>query len=136
MAARTTDVLVKALMAPGRDYDLRKNPDLTPYITTANVHVNRIEAAGEADAVLLELIERWLAAHFYKMSDQAYSARSTQGASGTFQGQTGQRLMATKYGQTALDLDGTGYLASLVSSASGVGTASIEWAGGGTPSDQ
>jgi hypothetical protein len=57
------------------------------------------------------MIARYLAAHAYAMSDQTYATKSTGGASGTFHGQTGKYLEATKYGQQALLLDTAGVLA-------------------------
>ncbi|GAF90891.1 unnamed protein product, partial [marine sediment metagenome] len=51
--------------------------------------------------------------HFYAHADQLYQARSTAGASATFQGQTGMILLSTQYGQTAMLLDVTGLLAKL-----------------------
>jgi hypothetical protein len=61
----------------------------------------------------LELIERWLSGHFYAMLDQTLSSKSTNGASGSFHGQTGMRFEATKYGQTAMGLDYSGSLEAL-----------------------
>lgn len=120
MAARTDDGLVKGVLL--LDYDSVRNPVLTPFITVANVLTNRIAAMGastgaEVPADELVLLETWLAAHAYCMSDQPYASKSTKGASATFQGKTDMRLKATKYGQMALDLDPTGYLASIDSGA-------------------
>lgn len=113
--ARTTADLVKALMAPGGDYDLVSSPDLSPFIDTASAIVDDVaECAINKDKALttarLELIERWLAAHFYQQSDQGYIERATLRASGKFQGQTGMYLESTKYGQTARNLDSSGCL--------------------------
>lgn len=118
--ARTTAEAVKALLTPGGDYDLVNNPSLTPFIESATLIVNRISAAATAASKSLnadekEMIERWLAAHFYVMSDQNYTSRSTAGASGSFQGQTGSYLEASKYGQMAISLDYSGMLYSLTS---------------------
>lgn len=108
--ARTTADAVKALMAPGGDYDLILEPDLTPFIDTASSVVDDVaECAANKGKTLsatkLELIERWLAAHFYQQSDQGYTQRSTLRASGSFQGKTEMYLESTKYGQTASNLD-------------------------------
>jgi hypothetical protein len=111
MAARTTSNSVKALLL--RQYDANAAPSLTPFIDTATVLVDRM-VAEDADGLLtaaeLELIERYLAAHFYLHSDQALMSKSTGGASGSFQGQTGIGLDGSQYGQTAKRLDVTGYL--------------------------
>lgn len=90
--------------------------DLDAFILTAASLVGKCSAAdtgGVHSASDLELIERWLAAHFYAHSDQLTQTRSTGKASATFQGQTAMVFNSTQYGQTALALDTTGYLAKL-----------------------
>jgi hypothetical protein len=109
---RTDADLVSKLLA--KDY--RPGADLDAHILTASVLVDRVADAGMAAGAqvpdpLLELIERWLAAHAYCMVDQPYSSKSTEGSSGSFQGQTGKYYEATKYGQMAVSLDSTGTLA-------------------------
>lgn len=134
--ARTDATAVVALMLPGKDYDTRRSPSLTPFIDTANALVTRVATCAATKGITLsaaelELLERWLSAHFYCMSDQTYSSRSTGGASGSFHGQTGMALDATKYGQTAQMLDSSGCLVSL----SKRQTAGAFWAGK-RPSEQ
>jgi len=118
---RTNSERVKKVLAPGGDYDLQNAPDLQPFIDTATAIIDDVEkCAASADVASpmskdrLELIERWLAAHCYKASDQPYSQRSTGKSSGSFQGQTGMYLEGTKYGQMALSLDTSGCLYALV----------------------
>lgn len=116
MAVRTDSDAVKKVLAPGRDYDTRKNPDLTPFIDTAAALVDDCVAMAADKGVPLasarqELIERWLAAHYYKQSDLAFASKSTEGASASFGGQLGMGLKGTRYGLTALQLDTTGCLA-------------------------
>ena len=114
MAVTTTAEAVKAIMAPGKDYDGVSN--LAPFIRAAGLLVNRlILKAGlvgkAAPADESAEIMAWLAAHAYKQSDQALASKSTDGASGSYQGQTGDMgLKSTKYGQMALMLDSTGLL--------------------------
>lgn len=89
---------------------------MSPFIAAAYTLVNKVslkDTASELSAADLKEIERWLAAHFYAHRDQLLQNRSTGGASGTFQGQTGMHFESTQYGQTALLLDTTGYLAGL-----------------------
>lgn len=89
---------------------------LDRFIDTAASLTNKVstnDTASELDAADLELIERYLAAHFYCLADPLYASKSTGGASGSFQGQTGMGLDFTPYGQTAKRLDVTGYLARL-----------------------
>ncbi len=114
MAQRTTPTLVAKTL--GNDYDGSAN--LNPSIDTAGVHVRRIITRGTelgitVEEVDLEIIERWLAAHFYACSDRPYQSRSTLNASGSMQGQTGMGLTFTVYGQQAIALDPTGYLATI-----------------------
>ena len=116
--ARTTAAAVKLVMAPGKDYDTNRSPDLTPFIDTASAVVDRVAACATAKGITLsstelELIERWLSAHFHCVSDKPYSTRSTQGASGGFHGQTAMALDATLYGQTAKGIDYSGCLAAI-----------------------
>lgn len=118
--ARTTADLVKAVLAPGLDYDLVRNPSLDPFISMATNLVDRVAtcatSAGNphSTAELLDM-ETWLAAHFYVQSDQTKASKSTAGASASFHGQTGMRLENSKYGQGALTMDFTGCLGSLSS---------------------
>lgn len=110
--ARTTAQQVDHLLAG--EYDQKTK--LSPYIETASVIVNwlatqDLAAEGLLNAGQLELIERWLAAHYYQMSDPGYTTRSTAGASGGFQGQFTTGFKMTRFGQTAMVLDVTGLLA-------------------------
>jgi len=129
MAIRTTSSNVKGIL--GSHYDSQGGPDLDPFIATATVIVDLV-ASNATDRMLtiasahLEIIERWLSAHFYALSDPLYSSRSTDGASGSFQGQTGMGLDSTTYGQTAKRLDTTGFLAGMDSTA---GVPRMEWLG-------
>jgi hypothetical protein len=138
MAIRTDADAVKKVMAPGRDYDTKRNPDLTPFITAASRVVDRLAAAAlaaeleapyaleEADALL---VETWLSAHFYKQSDKGFTSRSTEGASGSFQGQTTMGLDSTLYGQTAKSLDPTGFLPGIMDPAKASGEVGGFWLG-------
>lgn len=129
--ARTTAELVKEVLAPGGDYNLRTNPSLTVFINSASVLVNKVislAANNEEEGLTTDqaqLVETWLAAHMYCMSDQTYASKSTAGASASFHGQTGLKLDATKYGQMAKVIDTTGYLTSLSENLS----ASMTWLG-------
>lgn len=122
MAARTTSKLVQDVLLD--DYGPKVDgvlPDLTPYIASANALVNRIAVLAPSRAVIgfgniaadpasLELVERWLAAHFYCLSDKPLASKSSGGASGSFQGQTGKGFESTNYGLNALRLDYSGIL--------------------------
>lgn len=114
--ARTTSDLVKGILL--KDYNTRTNPDLTPFIDTASAIVTRLSVAA-ADKGLtlstteLELIERWISAHSYCLSDKAYESNKTLDAEARYQGKTKTGLDATLYGQMALNLDWTNTLANL-----------------------
>ena len=113
---RTNSTAVKELLLS--DYDTDTNPSLDVFISTANVITTRVNTCATARSITLssdelELIERWLAAHFYVMNDQTFSSKSTQGASASFHGQTGMNLDASKYGQSAKIVDYSGCLTAI-----------------------
>lgn len=114
--SRTTSAAVEAVLQG--DYDSTASPPLSPFIETASAVVDRVATCATRkswalSSTELELIERWLAAHFYCQGDPAYVARSTAGASGSFTGQFGMGLDNTRYGQQALAMDTSGCLAAL-----------------------
>lgn len=111
--ARTTEDTVQRILGPNYD----GASDLLEVIATASMFVDLIVACNTRKGGLaledtqLERIEAYIACHLYGHSDQFYQSRSTQGASGSFQGQTSQLgLEGSQYGQTALRLDTTGCL--------------------------
>ena len=108
---RTRPTAVQSILQ--NEYDLENRPALEGFIDTASMMVDEIvveDTALKMTATRLELVERWLAAHFYQISDPGYQSRTTAGASGSFTGQTSQTFKATRYGQQALALDLTGFL--------------------------
>lgn len=114
--ARTNSAAVQGVLL--NDYDSAEAPSLTPFIDTASIIVDRIATCATKKGITLtgselELIERWLAAHFYGVSDQPYTASRTLDAYGQFQGRTNMYLEATKYGQMAMVLDNSGCLAAI-----------------------
>ena len=113
---RTTPEAVKDILQT--DYDSFRNPSLTGRIEAAAVVVDRVVACAASRGETIstteqEVLERWLAAHMYCMSDPQYTSRSTGGGSGSFKGQGGLGLDQTSYGQTCKLLDGTGCLTAL-----------------------
>ncbi len=121
---RTTSANVIGIL--GNNYDAANQPDLAPFIQTANVLTSRVVAMAAGNTSFspgvgvvmgadeLERIEAYLAAHFYARSDPLYRSRTTAGASGQFQ-TTGQDqgLASTDYGRDAMDLDYSGSLKKL-----------------------
>jgi hypothetical protein len=103
--SRTTSSGVQAIL--GSHYD--GSTTLTPFIDTANNIVTWLaskDVNGELSAATLELIERWLSAHFYAQADPILQSKSTGKSSGVFEGQT-QR---GRYWDQAAYLDSTGNL--------------------------
>lgn len=114
MPVRTSADAVKGVLLD--NYDTEKAYSLDPFIATANVLTNRV-AAKDTKAILaaadLEMIERYLSAHFYQHGDQGFAEREEGKARAKFHGQTGKGLESTQYGQTAINLDATGELAAI-----------------------
>ena len=111
--ARTSSTVVQTLLAGNYG---PQGASLQPPIDTAANLVDKIAAAdsgGQLDDSSLELIERYLAAHFYGHLDQMLQSKSTGGAGGSFMGRTDLGFDGTLYGQTAKRLDVTGYLVNL-----------------------
>jgi hypothetical protein len=110
--ARTTSSAVLAILL--RDYDSVNNPSLEPFIEAASSLMDDVAAcAVAADATLsstkLELMERWLAAHFYTKNNPVYQSKTTSQASATF---VRGKKEPEPYKDAALMLDSTGCLAS------------------------
>jgi len=117
MMARTNETDVKALLL--RNYDSLNNPSLTMFITSANLLVTRVAACAAAKGLTLsseelQMLEALIAAHNYMSGpDQGSTSKSTQSASGSFQGRSDMKLESTYYGQQALVLDTSGCLNAL-----------------------
>lgn len=85
--ARTTPSQVQGVLAD--NYDAEAGTDLTPFVDAASAVVGRVATCATRKGITLsstelELIERWLAAHFYTKADPVYQSRATAGASGSF----------------------------------------------------
>ena len=110
--------------------------DLQPFIDTAVALTDYLDSKDTDNiltSALLIQIEEYLACHFYAHRDQQYSNKSTGGASGTFQGQTGMMLESTQWGQTAMLLDVTGILVTMNDKQTV--TAKLTWAGNAVSTD-
>lgn len=88
---------------------------MLPFIEIANELVTECctGTKGPASAysdVRLELIERWLAAHFYAQRDPRYASESA-GVSVSYQSSVAIGFDNTHYGQQAMRLDTNGALA-------------------------
>jgi len=110
MAQRVTLDEVQSLV----DYNDQIN--MQPYVDIATALTDKVssnDSLGVLNSALLKQIEANLAAHYYSLRDPAYLAKKTQDASATFYGETGKGLDFTPWGQTAKDLDISGFLASV-----------------------
>jgi hypothetical protein len=115
--ARTTPVAVLTLL--GDNWD--GITDVTQFIDTASAIVDdvvvssasRLPPSMTLTPLKQELIERWLACHYYAQFDQLYAMKTTVGASATFQGQTTMSIESTRYGQSAINLDFSGTLSAI-----------------------
>lgn len=115
--SRTSSAAVQALLL--RNYD--GSSSLTPFIDTASSLIDQVVTMAAAKvspitvtSVQAELLERWMAAHFYACQDALYTSRSTMGGSGSFQvGQPDEGFGATEYGRQAMAMDYSGSLKQL-----------------------
>jgi len=106
---RTTPPAVQAII------EVDTTVNLDPYILAGNALVTWLEGKDSDNllsADLLELIETYLAAHFYEANrDRKQQSKGVGGANDSYQGQTAMVLSSTDPGQTAMLLDVTGKLA-------------------------
>lgn len=104
---------------------------LTPFIEVASQVVTDNCTESDYTDEKLELIERWLAAHFYRIRDMAVASEKAGPVGQNYQYQLGLNFQVTMYGQQALLLDNAGNLASLQKAAEsgGPSTVSVAWLG-------
>lgn len=118
---RTNTVAVQAILGgTNENSNWDGITDLTPFIQTASAIVDRVNTGAQSkpwanqgivlSAVELELIERWLSAHFYCVNDPLYMSQAAGGASGSYQRKIGDGFEVTEYGRTACQLDYSGTL--------------------------
>ncbi len=120
MAYRTTSTKVQSIL--GRNYD--GCADLTPHIQTANSvvskAVSKAAANGESiDTTTAALMEMWLSAYFYTVTDPIYTSKSTLSANGSW------AVDREMYKKAAMELDDTGWLQAIISKT----VAGIMWGG-------
>lgn len=115
MPRTNTNAVIETL---GNNYDALLVSNVTRYITDAAGVVDDLVLYNTASsapltlsAVLLEFLERYIAAHFYAFADQIFKYKQTGSAAASFQGETGMGYKSSLYGQAALARDPTGYLA-------------------------
>jgi hypothetical protein len=120
---RTDAALVQGIL----EDNYNGSTSLAPFIAAANAMTSRVNTVAVADGFVLssaelELIERWLAAHFYAWgADKTRASVGVGRSNETYDGKTGMHLEATPYGQTAIALDFSGTLRAINDGAVNVG---------------
>ena len=109
MSIRTTAINVRKIVKVPTSVS-----SLTPFIETASLLVDtHCAASGYSDA-LLEMIERWLAAHFLVIYLRLRASEKAGSVSASYEtGTLSTGLKATMQGQQALIFDSKGGLAKL-----------------------
>ncbi len=119
---RTTSELVAGIIEVDEDIDL------TPFIFPSNELVTEICAPKGYTPERLELIERYLAAHFYTLRDPRPVSEGAGSVNTTYQSRVDLFLSTSHYGQMACMLDTAGGLSAL-NHPRWKRTASVLWAG-------
>lgn len=127
MSVRTTSAAVEAII------EVDASISLTPFIEAANSIVTQCctELAVDYTAVQLELIERWLSAHFYTVRDGRAFQEKAGSVSERKQSKVDLGFDTSHYGQMAMRLDafgGLGVLNEQIKEGS-TNTVSINWLG-------
>lgn len=105
MAPRTNATLLAEII------ELDSTINVTSKISTANFLYNKVVGDSTHETDHAEMIERWLAAHFYAIHDVRVVSESIEGLSETRSNPVKTGLNATTYGQQAIALDTSGKLA-------------------------
>lgn len=113
--ARTTSAAVQLII--DTDANIVTATSLTPFIDVANELVTELCTPDLYTDFRLELIERWLAAHFYAIRDNRRAMESVGAVVEWFQYKLGLNLANTMYGQQVMMLDTNGGLAEVSAAA-------------------
>lgn len=105
--ARTTDEAVAAII------EVDEEIVLTPFIEAAAALVEEVCVPAGYDETRLELIERWLSAHFYTIRDPRVVQETVGPIQASYQNKVDLGLNVSHYGQMAMRLDTKGTLAQL-----------------------
>jgi hypothetical protein len=105
--ARTTTALVAGII------EVDAAISLDPFIETASELVEEVCAIADYSVSRLELIERWLSAHFYAIRDPRATDEKAGSVGATYESKVDLNLALTRYGQQAMLLDTNGGLAAL-----------------------
>lgn len=108
--SRTTATAVRGIAKIKRSIE---DSDLDPFIEAANAIVTKVCLDSDYTDPELELIERWLSAHFYHVFDPRRNQERADVVSAFYEGKSGMGFDFTRYGQMAKRLDTAGNLAIL-----------------------
>jgi hypothetical protein len=139
MGIRTTYEAVAKLI----EIDSTVTTDAAEFIETASVIVDEVCATAKKtdgsdyySAARLELIERWLAAHFYAIRDPRAVMEKAGPVSQTIESKIDLYFSVTRYGQQAMLIDTNGGLARLnAKMKNGQPSLQFFWAGTETDTD-
>lgn len=112
MAIRTTAAAVKKIIETDDNF-IKEDTDLDPFIEIASSVVDNVLEANETYTYtpeMLELIERWLSAHYYCALDPRSQEEEVGQSEFVYQGEAGMYFEHTTYGQFALSADPYGLL--------------------------
>lgn len=87
--------------------------DIDVYMQSANAIIEDVLGTSTYTDARLALIEAWLSAHFYAISNKETSMETVGSVSEQYQYKLGLHLANTMYGQQAMGLDTSGKLAAL-----------------------
>lgn len=90
--------------------------DVQPYIDIATAVTDKVSSNDTLSVLttaLLKQIEMLLSAYYYSLADPGYMEEKTEDASAKYDGETGKGFEYNRWGQAALAVDITGFLASL-----------------------
>jgi len=135
--ARTTPTLIGGIIEWDSDESKVTFISMTPFIDVANELVTECCGSSGYTAMRLELIERWLSAHFYTVRDPRVESEKAGPVSEKFQSKVGLGFDTSHYGQMAMRLDTEGGLAALneqVKKGKKV-TVGVTWLGTADPTD-
>ena len=135
--ARTTAALVGGICECDSDSTKASYVALAPFISIANELVTECCTSGSHTELRLELIERWLSAHFYHHRDMKAQMEKAGSVSQNLQSKVDLGFDNTHYGQAAMRLDTEGGLAALNEriKKGKRATVSVTWLGTADPTD-
>lgn len=110
---RTSIALVEGIVEVDSQIVGDDGSGLSPFIDTANALVTELCLNSGYQPATLELIERWLSAHFYSIIDPQAASEGAEGVSISYQQSVSLNLNQTRWGQQAMLVDYKGNLAAL-----------------------